>query len=712
MPDADPPAVDPVLTENVEHNNKFFNGTLPGAVGSVATTLQSLEVATLKKHAVDMYKFLTDEDSILLEANGDSTPRVMLVNIPNTKLVQVVYGLGIGSSGIGTPSAIAGKLLVLHGDGNIDIGPPTPKVLPKEMITVQQEVPTMTLEQFSTAIGQLQQPTFTYPLLRRHTVPTTSAVMKLAPIPAHLVLDGFTKELNAAEVLERVLSVDCDEDTADMYKHLQRFLLAVLTGTNVGDNKPYLSHETFMAQPHEHAYLWRRNRFKQLFPALMPDTDVGKGAGGGDNTTNQLILETLLARLLPGKAGLGSDKTGTSKDTQIDLTGGEEKKDESSVGMCHGELKLHLQMCGFSENAECSLLPTWFRECNESGISDSYKQVLIRKHIIKTFKYDDAEPPLTAQMLKMISKRNWLGKDGNSKRPSLLYAMEGLSPFCCADRSADEVAAINEADERLDMATSTTVDDIAKAKKYLKATVPTTADEFILVLKRYANLLFALFSSACPLFRAVVSTINSLMAYSREARDKLSKASKASILWIVLLQSRHFACGNFDILAEFAAMQGHLASKCSIITHAEVPKNLIHEDKSHGNDNRSSNGGGSGGSSSKRGRDNDDDNRDDDAKRAKPNPATWNPKLKAVLSKPLEDAGYPSFNKIMAYCGTDASSIYPKTGSKCTPNAFFGRCFLGTACKKNHSMAPDKDVEPILGLLQKFIDNPKGLKQG
>ena len=67
-----------------------------------------------------------------------------------------------------------------------------------------------------------------------------------------------------------------------------------------------------------------------------------------------------------------------------------------------------------------------------------------------------------------------------------------------------------------------------------KISVPTEADDFMVMLKRYANLLFAVFTDTCPLFKAMLEVIRALRGFSREARKKMSMTTKGSILWIVL----------------------------------------------------------------------------------------------------------------------------------------------------------------------------------
>ena len=175
----------------------------------------------------------------------------------------------------------------------------------------------------------------------------------------------------------------------------------------------------------------------------------------------------------------------------------------------------------------------------------------------------------------MALKRNWVGRDSNISRPSILNATDGLSPFLVIDMTEDQVAEINEDDDALSRASYVTLQDIKTLKKQITPKIPQEGDQFMLLLKRYANLLFALFSELSPMFRAVVTIITALKSFSRQARETMSKRTKASILWIILLQKRQFAIGDTTILAQFSTMQANLAAKNELIVHVEVPSELI-----------------------------------------------------------------------------------------------------------------------------------------
>ena len=51
------------------------------------------------------------------DINGDDSFFTALVLVPDSNKVKVIYGLGMGTAGIGHISAVSGKLLALLGEG-------------------------------------------------------------------------------------------------------------------------------------------------------------------------------------------------------------------------------------------------------------------------------------------------------------------------------------------------------------------------------------------------------------------------------------------------------------------------------------------------------------------------------------------------------------------------------------------------------------------
>jgi hypothetical protein len=664
------------------YENVMFSGELPGATGSVPTVIHAQPLEAQRQQALDYFSFLMAPDSQLLQFNADTLPRTALLHLVGTSMVKLVYGIGMGASGIGSTSPIDNKLLMLTGDGNATIGPPAPLVLPPDM-RVSKEMPVMTHVQFVTAL-RTKGNGYSWPLLSNTSVTERGNCMQLAPIPSYLVYDGFYADIDAADVYERVLSVDTENNA--MYDHLKRFLRACLSSHVQGNNRPSVPISILIRPAPNEAKTWAGQKFKASFPTLMPPP-------APQNQGLPADLATALAALLPAAAGLARAPAPVQE---------EEKKDDGTIcGMSKEECETTLEMCGLSRDSEPELLPSWLKSCASKGMNEQYKLILIRKHIMSTTYYDDAEVPLTSQLIKMVNKRSWVGKDGNVRFPSLINALEGLSPFLCVAMEEDFVAEINATEDALTQASYVSVQDIQRAKKALKISIPSDEGDFLLLLKSFANLLFALFSESCPFFLAMKRIITSYRALSRPARKAMSHRSKASILWIILLQSRKFAIGEMEILSEFSGMHTSLTQKSGIIMHAELPLELAEEPKKPNAK-----------TPPKRQLEGDPKKSDPPAKKPKPNPNTWHPKLKAALSEPLRIANKPTFTSILRYCDEDSTEIYAKNGRKCAPNAFFGTCYGGDACPRDHSMATDAEATKIIKMCDKFIKNPSEITRG
>ena len=664
----------------------FTENELPGPASAVATQLSTTPIEIQRQQAIEFHTFLTSENRNLLELNSDTTARTAIIGIPGTNNVKVVYGASIGASGIGQTADTDNQVLLLQGDGGGDLGTPRPLTLPLTVLN-STDVATMTEEQFKTSLTT-KGPIFTYPLVARANITTSNNLMQLAPIPPFLLYDGINRDLNAANIYERLLTINTTD--TPMYDHLKNFLLACLSSHHLPNNKPYLPLETLLAPPSASALRWAGTKFPTIFPTIVTPPVQAPHQPGFD----QAGLAALLAQILPLQQQALQLQFNNGRDRNNHE---EEKKedDATTYGMSQQEMAATLIMCGQAPNSHPALLPQWIRDCSEKGMTESFKLTLIRKHIMATGYFDDADVPVTSTLLKNINKRNWLGKDGNIRRPSLLNATEGLSPFIVLDLDEDEVARLNDTEDALTRASAVTMQDISSLRQRLKPKIPATAEEFMLLLKRYANLLFALFTADCPFFQCVLRVINALKDYSRVARQAMTKMARASILWIILLQSRTFALGDDTILAEFTTMHANLASKQGHIYHAEVPQALLHND-----DN----------ALTKRKQPPKTDGEPPEPKKPRSNPNCWHPTLKAKLTGPIQKAGNPSFTSILQYVDKNPSDIIHDKSSWCTPNAFFGRCFHGDKCRRQHKMVTDTQAEKILDMLSLFIAKPEELK--
>ena len=255
-----PPAHVPVL---------HVAGDLPAATADVAKIPHDTSLENQRKNALAFFTFLTSPTPSFIRLNEGNQFQVALVSVPRTKFVKVVYGVGVGSSPIGsTPTPVEGKLLLLQRDGNAEFGPPQPLCLELTVLS-KKTTAVMTAEQFSTAVTA-KGATYMYPLVTRNAVTETKELMQLAPIPPYLLYDGFETDLDTAPVLERVMGA---ANTAlAMFDHVKQFLQAFLSTNNAAENKPYVIGTEFLMAPSMASRRWAKTKFASCFLTL---TSVG-----------------------------------------------------------------------------------------------------------------------------------------------------------------------------------------------------------------------------------------------------------------------------------------------------------------------------------------------------------------------------------------------------------------------------------------------------
>ena len=165
---------------------------------------------------------------------------------------------------------------------------------------------------------------------------------------------------------------------------------------------------------------------------------------------------------------------------------------------------------------------------------------IIQKAIMANIYYDDADVPLTVPLLKMIMKRSWTERDGNVTRPLIVQAMEGMSPFTILYLDGDQVALLNDKEELINSASLVSVNDLRAQQKKMKISVPVDATEFFTMIKRYANLIYAVFSETCTLFKLMREVVRALQAYSREARKRMMLSADSEVLCATVFLRRQW----------------------------------------------------------------------------------------------------------------------------------------------------------------------------
>ena len=223
----------------------FYRGTLPAPTGEVAQLVnRSATTAVLRARAESFYAFLSDPASDLRDLNGDNTLFTAMISVPGTNKVKIIYGMGLGTAQIGQVNPVANKIMALFGEGGSDLG--TPQVLVvnpsiRDRVAVKSVRDTVIEQAFNTGI------TVDKHVAKAINVPEELQIMRIAPIPAYMVFDGFNEDLDASMVYERLMaSIFGDDDRSAMLDHALDFLRSCMIGVwRLTDRLPSVPHEEF-----------------------------------------------------------------------------------------------------------------------------------------------------------------------------------------------------------------------------------------------------------------------------------------------------------------------------------------------------------------------------------------------------------------------------------------------------------------------------------
>ena len=98
--------------------------------------------------------------------------------------------------------------------------------------------------------------------------------------------------------------------------------------------------------------------------------------------------------------------------------------------------------------------------------------MILQNYIMANTLFEDTDVPMTSQLLNMIMKRSWTGKDGNIDRLSLVHDMDGLSHFTMLDLNEYEVALLNNEQDLLNAASLVSVEYLRFQQCKLNVCIP------------------------------------------------------------------------------------------------------------------------------------------------------------------------------------------------------------------------------------------------
>ena len=271
--------------------------------------------------------------------------------------------------------------------------------------------------------------------------------------------------------------------------------------------------------------------------------------------------------------------------------------------------------------------------------------------------------------------------------------------------------------ESIAESSSITPADIKATKSRLQAKIPSCGVKWKEILLKFTNLLFVLFRGECPLYIKMLAICKAIRKYKQDILDGVPIHAKASILWIIHKQSRHFAQAKMSssdlpssCLPEFQMMYNMiLANAIHRVSVAGLPLQL--EQTTHPVDAlKHGNTTGSGGPGSKTTEDKPEGPAKKKVKVQQERP--WHPKLKAALAGPMRQAGFPSLRLIANFCGLakDDTIVPDSAPDECRQNIMFGRCRYGNKCNNKHVTASDAQAQTILSKFERFINAPDELR--
>ena len=133
-----------------------------------------------------------------------------------------------------------------------------------------------------------------------------------------------------------------------------------------------------------------------------------------------------------------------------------------------------------------------------------------------------------------------------------------------------------EVQETLEKSSSVTVQDNERLASKAVPTTPTIYQDFVDMLKKFANTLLAIFGANCKLYDNMKVLIKAIKDIKQGARASVfNHDNKATILWLTFLQTRAFTIDPNKSVAAFNNMVVKLTNKTKLSEYLEMPVELL-----------------------------------------------------------------------------------------------------------------------------------------
>jgi hypothetical protein len=685
----------------------FWDGVEPTPQGHIATWFTDNQPDDEDFEQLVHFLYTNKEENKANKLQFDTKLFPFIAAVPDSiRKVRVVYGVGssIGLTGMHS-NEFDDKVLALSGEHETDITYPSVLQFPQAALTpTSLKTPSFIAFQRELKARNKKGTWFKY-----DTLVDQAKLPMLVPAPSPYVVDGFDCDLDAAVIFERLDEIPTErQETLQATLHLLRtFLTAVVSKYKKSDPTIIPPSDTYMAQPASLLNKWKRSRMQKLFPTYNATQTAALPATTASNaptpqpitpapapTSSDWSPEAFMKALATfNKATTQASRTETVTETTADT--------EQTLGLGKFAYNQLLDLCGLDPSTADEINPLW-KQLAEKNLTKSDKLAFVRRAIENRIKWSEAKVLPLNSILTMVIQRAW---EGETTLSSLTSAAKGLTPFAVPCLSESEVTTQNDLADALDAASSTTVKDHSSIK--LVASAPKTFDGLVKRIKRFGNLLFAIFDDTSALFMQIEDMIIALDAYGEYARSTMSHQTIASILWITHLQSRHYSAGAMKgekaIKAEFTNMMNAITTKAPVI-HMDTPPSLFTPKTTFNTPTKD--------------KDQDTPQYESPNKKQKGNENNdkfkliernvMNTKVKIAMAPILALDRIPNMGKLCRAVRANVGDLFPKHKDLCIRSQILGKCF--SSCTHKHSKLNDNDVETALKILKPIIDNPSLVK--
>ena len=667
---------DTATDDHSEGSYVYWDGTLPPANLPIAKTMAKHSDKAQLIHTDKIFTFLLDGSTNKERLNTSNTLQPYILHIPGTGQLRVVYGLStaLGINGFDESDINEDEFLALQGEHIHGKILPTPIQLPSTILSSQKvKIPTTTdITKINGYTKYITKPIW----FLGKNIKNYESIMSIAPIPAFLIYDCINTDIDAPLLLERITATLLSHPTPSL-RHAQKYVLNSLVKPSAKENHINLDTATFMKKAHPDVIKWGIQRLQQLLPSSSPSpVPTTQTPPPTTNTNNDLI--TALNNLANGQRTVTPEK----------------EVDNSKLGFSTSGYTKLLSMCGLTE-AVADEIPEMWTQLAETKLTKADKSSIIREHLRTNIRYRGAKVPPLKSLTKMIASHNF---EGETSMSSLLSAVDGLSPFAVPFLTETEIDAHNELADAVDAASMTTVKDVSSNK--LTAKVPHAFDPLVKHIQRYANLLFTTCGNQSPLLIALDEIIDALDDYNDTARNNMTVKTFASILWVIMLQSRHFAAGKMEgpeaFLPAFTNMTNCIRIAAPVI-NGMVPSALYSTPTAPKRDRQPD-------TTSPPTKKSKQEHNTKDIETVKRSDI-YNPKMAAAMKPFTTRDRLPIVGVLCAAARTRSNELFPSRKQLCIRAQLWGQC--NNRCSFEHIKLPQEEIDRVLTLLKPVITNPK-----